>query len=101
MGTVAQLIKIGMERAILCGELNHMCFRLAEVKDFDEITQKELTLFNSWIRTVLERQPWFGVRGFLNRRNPAVFEEEPHCMVEESNWCNFYVWTYYDLIKKG
>ncbi|UPW35985.1 hypothetical protein [Pseudomonas phage pPA-3099-2aT.2] len=89
-----------MERAHRTGNLRNMCFRMAEAEDWGNITEAELNLFKRWIRRELEGDTWQGVTYFLSSKNPHVFDDEPPLCEERSNWCNFYVWAYYDLLKK-
>ncbi|AKF14050.1 hypothetical protein AVU25_gp80 [Pseudomonas phage DL64] len=92
MRTVAQLIKLGLEYYVENKSPPYMCYVLCDMFERQQITLEERTLCKEW---VYEKIPSYSppiVLGYLKIAGLPDTKE---------NWFQFFVWAYYDLIKRN
>ncbi|CCM43553.1 hypothetical protein BN405_2-10_Ab1_orf_09 [Pseudomonas phage vB_PaeM_C2-10_Ab1] len=91
MRSVAELIKIGLEDYLVNGRDTYMCYILSDLTEEGQITLEEYRLFRIWLIEEHGIPSWESVTSYLHR----------NCMKgTDLNWVNFYVWSYFDLIRK-
>lgn len=92
MRSVAELIKIGLEDYLVNGRDTYMCYILSDLVEEGQITHGEYRSFREWLIGEHGLSSWEAVLDYLHR----------NCLRDtETNWMNFYVWSYFDLIRKG
>lgn len=91
MRTIAELIKIGLEDYFVNDQEPYMCYILSDLAEEGQITSKEYRSFREWLLEAHGISTWESVNDYLriNRLEDT-----------EVNWKNFYVWSYFDLIRK-
>ncbi|CEF88941.1 hypothetical protein [Pseudomonas phage vB_PaeM_C2-10_Ab02] len=114
--SIAQLIKEGMRAFFVHEEEPYMCFileRLARCSD-SSVTFADVGRFKEWLAETFGIGSANSVMYLLDVvAEPcvvAMFENNPPNKDWEDYWedwamgrawCNFYVWAYFDLIRKG
>ncbi|AIX13161.1 hypothetical protein ACQ34_gp08 [Pseudomonas phage YH6] len=92
MRTIAQLIKLGLEHFTSNGGFPYMCYAMADLFERQQVTLEEYVLFKEWLHEEILRGVNSSVLGKLDRVGLDTTKE---------NWVQFYVWAYYDLIKRN
>ncbi len=91
MRSVAELIKIGLEDYSVNARDTYMCYILSDLVEEGQITHGEYRSFREWLIEQYGIASWESVISYLHR----------NCLRDtETNWMNFYVWSYFDLIRK-
>lgn len=96
MKTIPELIKIGLEWQQANRGETYMCFVLSDLANGvvvgPPITWDEYRSFKNWLWEKLHFRGSASVLTLLERVGLDDSEE---------NWVQFYVWAYYDLIKRN
>lgn len=91
MKSVAELIKIGLEDYLVNGRDTYMCHILSDLTEEGQITHGEYRSFREWLVKEHGVPSWESVISHLHR----------NCLEgTNQNWINFYIWSYFDLIRK-
>ncbi|CAZ66147.1 hypothetical protein [Pseudomonas phage LUZ7] len=102
MKTIAELIYLGMQEAHAASNFQNMCLRLQSLHMVDEITEGELTSFEEWVYAHLG-EGGGSIIYYLMRTHPSLRDLPQLLRTNElfrNYWCNYYLWHYFDLVKR-
>ncbi|AGR89254.1 hypothetical protein X831_gp134 [Pseudomonas phage PAK_P2] len=91
MRSVAELIKMGLEDYLVNDRDTYMCYILSDLAEEGQISHGEYRSFREWLLEEHGIPSWDSVISLLHRN---------YLLDTDLNWVNFYVWSYFDLIRK-